>query len=97
MAIGIVARLKIQEGKNEEFEAIFSELQAAVKANEPGCNFYQCHRARGDDTTYIVLEQYADQAAQEAHGASDHFKSIGAKLGGVMAGRPDIELMDSIV
>lgn len=95
MAIGILARLKIQEGKNEEFEAIFKELQDAVRANEPGNNFYACHRGT-DDTTYIVMEQYKDEAAADAHRNAEHFKTIGAKLGGVMAGRPEIETLQSI-
>lgn len=95
MAIGIVARLKIQQGKNDEFENIFKELQAAVRAGEPGNNFYACHRT-DDDTVYVVMEQYKDQAALQAHQGSDHFKTIGAKLGAVMAGRPEIESMTSI-
>jgi quinol monooxygenase YgiN len=90
MAIGTLAILRIQEGKNEEFENIFCELEAAVRANEPGNNFYSCHRT-DDPTVYIVMEQYADQAAVDAHRASDHFREIGGKLGGVMAGRPEIQ------
>ena len=96
MAIGVVAKLKIQEGKNEEFETVFKELQEAVRANEPGNNFYALHRSREDATTYIVLEQYADQASLDAHGKSDHFRSIGAKMGACMAGRPEIETMDAV-
>lgn len=96
MAIGIVARLKIQEGKNEEFEQIFSELAAAVKSNESGNNFYALHRSRDDNTSYVVLEQYEDQAALDAHGQSDHFKTIGAKMGAFMAGRPEIEYLDAV-
>jgi len=95
MAIGVIARLKIQPGKNAEFEAIFSELEAAVGANEPGNNFYSLHKSREDENSYVVLEQYADQAAFEAHGQTDHFKTIGAKMGGCMAGRPEIELLDT--
>lgn len=95
MAIGILARLTIQPGKNEEFETIFKELQDAVRANEPGNNFYSCHRS-SDENTYVVMEQYKDDAAAEAHRNSDHFKTIGAKLGGVMAGRPEIEMLQSI-
>ena len=34
MAIGVVATLPVQEGKNEEFEAVFLELAAQVTANE---------------------------------------------------------------
>jgi quinol monooxygenase YgiN len=96
MAIGIVARLEIQEGKSEEFEAAFAELKSAVTANEPGVNFYSLHRSRESETTYVVLEQYADQAAFDAHGATDHMKTIGAKLGACFAEAPGIELLDAV-
>ena len=66
MAIGIVAKLTIQEGKNKEFESIFGELQAAVNSNEPGNNFYALHKSRDSETSYVVLEQYTDQAALDA-------------------------------
>jgi len=42
-----------------------------------------------------VLEQYVDQAALDAHGKTDYFKAIGAKMGGCMAGKPNIEIMDT--
>jgi len=96
MAVGIIARLKIQEGKNEEFVGIFKELMAAVHANEPGNNFYALHQSGSDPQTYIVLEQYADQEALDAHGKTDHFRSLGAKMGGCMAGAPEIELMNAV-
>ena len=95
MAIGVIATLPIQPGKNAEFEAIFAELEAAVKANEPGCNFYSLHKSRADENSYVVLEQYVDQAALDAHGKTDYFKAIGAKMCGCMAGRPNIEIMDT--
>ncbi len=96
MAIGIVAKLTIQEGKNEEFEAIFKEMMADVRANEPGNNYYDLHRARSSDTTYYVMEQYVDQAAVDAHGKSDRFKELSKSLGPFMGGRPEIELLDAV-
>lgn len=36
MAIGVVATLKVAEGKGGEFESVFRDLAAQVKANEPG-------------------------------------------------------------
>ncbi|MDA0790954.1 MAG: putative quinol monooxygenase [Proteobacteria bacterium] len=95
MAIGMIARLKIQEGKNAEFEEIFLRLQAAVKANEPGCNFYSLHRS-SDPQTYVVLEQYADEASMKAHSASDHFRTIGREMGSCMAGRPELEQLEAV-
>jgi quinol monooxygenase YgiN len=43
-----------------------------------------------------VLEMYADQAALEAHGKTDHFRTIGAKMGPFMAGRPDVQYLDAV-
>ena len=94
--IGIVATLKIQEGKNAEFEAAFKEAMAAVRANEPGNLFYELVKSRADPTSYKVLEGYKDEAAIAAHRESDHFKALGLKLGGIMAGRPEIEILDGV-
>ena len=96
MAIGVVATIKIKEGTNEAFEAVAKELMAAVRANEPGNTLYQFCKSKADPTTYVVMEIYADQAAVEAHGKSDHFRSIGAKMGPSMAGRPDVQYLEPI-
>ncbi|MBP9232075.1 MAG: antibiotic biosynthesis monooxygenase, partial [Phenylobacterium sp.] len=39
--IGVIAVLKVAEGKNAEFEAIFTDLAKQVRANEPGNIAYQ--------------------------------------------------------
>ena len=94
--IGVVAILKVQEGKGAEFEAVFRELAAKVKANEPGNLLYQLTRSRAEANTYKVLELYKDQEALTAHGQSDYFRELGRKMGPCMAGRPDIEYLDAI-
>ncbi|HXQ14109.1 MAG TPA: putative quinol monooxygenase [Caulobacteraceae bacterium] len=94
--IGIVATLKIQDGKNAEFEAGFKEAMAAVRANEPGNLFYELVKSRTDPTTYKVMEGYKDEAAIAAHRDSDHYKALGPKIGPCMAGRPEIELLDGV-
>jgi quinol monooxygenase YgiN len=94
--IGIVATLKIQEGKNAEFEAALKEAMAAVRANEPGNLFYELVKSRTDPTAYKVLEGYKDEAAIAAHRDSAHYKALGPKLGPCMAGRPEIELLDGV-
>ena len=94
--IGIVATIKVQDGKGADFEGVFLRLAAAVRANEPGNVFYQLTKSRADANTYKVLELYKDQDALAAHGQSDHFKSIGREMGAFMAGRPDVEYLDAI-
>jgi quinol monooxygenase YgiN len=94
--IGVVATLKIQDGKSAEFEAVFGELAAKVRAGEPGNLFYQLTKSRAEPNTYKVLELYKDQDALTAHGQSDYFKELGARMGPCMAGRPQVELLDAL-
>jgi quinol monooxygenase YgiN len=96
MTIGIVATIKVQEGKNAEFEAVFKDLAAQVRANEKGNLFYVLTKSRSEANTYKVLEAYTDQDALAAHGQSDHFKAAGPKMGPCLAGRPEIEYLDGV-
>jgi quinol monooxygenase YgiN len=96
MAIGVVATLKVAEGKGAEFETVFRDLAAQVKASEPGNQLYRVFKSRADANTYVVMEIYADQAALEAHGKSDHFRAAGPKLGPTLGGKPDIQYFDAI-
>jgi len=94
--IGIVATLKVQDGKQAEFEAVFRDLAAKVKANEPGCLTYQLTKSRTDANTYKVLELYASEEAAKHHGGTDYFKAGGALLAPTLAGRPEIEYLDAV-
>lgn len=94
--LAIVATLRVQDGKGSEFEAIFAELAAKVRADEPGNLLYQLTRSRAEANTYKVLEMYRDQEAVEAHRGSAHFREIGARMGPCLAGRPDVEILDAV-
>lgn len=95
-AIGVVATLKVQEGKEADFEATFKTLREQVRSNEPGNLQYDVTRSKADPQTYVIMEQYASQEALEAHGNSDHFKAAGPALGAVLAGAPDIQYLDIV-
>ena len=94
--IGVIATLKVQDGKNAEFEAIFTELAKQVRANEKGNLAYALTKSRNDPLTYKVLELYTDQDALTAHGQSDYFKAAGPKMGPCLGGRPEIEYLDGV-
>ena len=94
--IGVIATMKIQDGKSDDFEQTFRDLAAQVKANESGCIAYQLTKSRTDPHTYKVLELYASQDDLKAHGQSEYFKAAGPKLGAVLAGRPEIEYLDAV-
>jgi quinol monooxygenase YgiN len=94
--IGVVATLKVQDGKNAEFEEIFRELAAKVRANEAGNVCYQLTKSRSDPSTYKVLELYKDQDALTSHGQTEYYRELGRKMGPCMAGRPEIEMLDGV-
>lgn len=94
--IGVVAKLKIQEGKEAEFEKVANELAEKVNANEPGCLLYKPMKDKSDPQTYIFMEQYTDQAALEHHGQTDYFKAAGPSLGACLAGAPEISYYDGV-
>ncbi len=96
MAIGVLATITVQEGKNEEFERIFLELTEQVRANESGNVFYALHRSKSDPQVYKVMEQYAGPAALAEHGQSGYFRQANEKLAGLVAAAPDIELLDAV-
>jgi quinol monooxygenase YgiN len=94
--IGVVAVLKVQVDKTADFEKVFLDLAAKVKANEPGCIVYQLTKSKTEAGVYKVLELYASEDALKAHGSSDYFKAAGAAMGPFMAGRPEIEYLDAV-
>ena len=92
--IGVVATLKIKEGSGADFEAVASQLVEKVNANEDGVVYYDLYKE--DDTTYVFLERYKDQEAQDAHGKTDYFRELGAKMGAFMAEAPEIKMLQSV-
>jgi quinol monooxygenase YgiN len=87
--LGVVATLKVKAGMDKEFEAVAKELVAKVNAGEPGCKLYALHHGEAPNT-YVFMERYVDQAAVEAHRATEHFKTLGRKMGEFMDGRPEV-------
>ncbi|MBW8814234.1 MAG: antibiotic biosynthesis monooxygenase [Caulobacterales bacterium] len=96
MTIGVIASLRIQDGKGAEFEAFFTELAKQVRANEPGNLAYALTKSRTEPNLYKVLEVYQDQDALSHHGGTEYFKAAGPKFAAVLAGRPEIEYLDGV-
>jgi quinol monooxygenase YgiN len=87
--LGVVATLKVKPGMEAHFETVAKELVAKVNANEKGCKLYALHKTETPGT-YVIMERYTDQAAVEAHRATEYFKALGRKMGEYMDGRPEV-------
>jgi quinol monooxygenase YgiN len=96
MALGLLATITVQEGKNAEFEKVFMDLTAQVRANEPGNIFYILHRSKSNPQMYKVMEQYESAEALEAHGKTDYFRAANKALGALVAAAPEIEVLDTV-
>jgi quinol monooxygenase YgiN len=87
--LGVVATLKVKPGMEREFEEVAKELVAKVNAGEPGCKLYALHHGEASGT-YVFMERYVDQAAVDAHRATDYFKALGRKMGEYLDDRPEV-------
>jgi quinol monooxygenase YgiN len=72
--VGGLKIILVKPGHEQEFESLFRELRAQVRDHEPDCLLYSLLRSRTDPRSYIVQEQYRDQAALDAHQSSSHGK-----------------------
>jgi quinol monooxygenase YgiN len=89
--IAITAKLTVQDGKGDEFEAAAREMVAAVAQAEAGRTLmYSLHRAKDDPNVFLFYEQYADEDALAAHGKTEHMAAFGGKIRGLLAGRGEI-------
>ena len=95
MTVGIIATIKVQAGKEQDFEVVFRELAGQVKQNEPGCLLYDLFKSK-TPSTYVVMEQYANAEALAAHGKTAHFVAAGPKLAPLLDGRPAIEMLEKV-
>jgi quinol monooxygenase YgiN len=93
--IAVVAKMKVQEGKESEFEQAMGELAAAVRDKEPGCKLYQLCKGQAAGQ-YVMIERYDDQQTLAAHSQTEHFKAGVAKFGKLLAGRPEIDFLTEV-
>ena len=75
-----LARMKVKEGKEEEFVSLVKQLTEKTLANEPGVTAYEFYKLRDEERGYAVLEAFIDDAAEEAHRNTDHFNELAPPL-----------------
>ena len=67
-----VKRLRVNAGSEGAFEALFGELRARVRRDQPGNLCYDLCRSPDDRGRYVVVERYVDRAALAAHQDADN-------------------------
>jgi quinol monooxygenase YgiN len=80
----IIAKVKVKPDKVKAFTEAAKEI--IEKSNkEAGCKFYQLYQDPYENTKFIFVEEYKNQAAVDAHFASDYFKTFGPKIADMVA------------
>jgi quinol monooxygenase YgiN len=75
----IVAKISVKPEKVKAFIEAAKEI--IEKSNkEPGCKSYQLYQDPYNSTKFVFVEEYRNQAAIDAHFASDYFKAFGPKI-----------------
>ncbi len=75
MAYVVLARWTAKEGQEDRLAEICDEMTEPSRA-ESGNAYYQAQRSTENPRLFLLYEQYEDEAAYEAHMASEHFTRL---------------------
>ena len=87
----IVATIIPKPDKFDEVEAVLTRLIPEVHT-EDGCELYALHRGKD---RFVFVEKWRDMAALGAHGGGPNIKALGEGLDGLVAGAPDVQILEA--
>ena len=93
--IKLIARLHTQPGQADLVASALLDLADPSRA-EPGCLLYDVCRSKADPNDLLVLEEWESQAALDAHMATPHFQAFVARIGGALAGAPEMTFVERL-
>ena len=74
----IVAKVFIKKDKVKNFIEAAKEMVEKTNT-ESGCKFYQLYQDPYDNTKFVFVEEYINQAAIDTHFGTEYFKAFGKK------------------
>ncbi|MEI6050586.1 MAG: putative quinol monooxygenase [Bacteroidota bacterium] len=88
----IIAKVSVKPDKVNDFTVVAKEM--IEKSNkESGCNFYQLYQDPYDNSKFVFVEEYKNQAAVDAHFAADYFTAFGPKISDLVTGPAVIKIL----
>ncbi|MFK7956309.1 MAG: putative quinol monooxygenase [Lysobacterales bacterium] len=94
--ITFLSRMTIKAEKKAEYCELVEKLTAAVHANEPDTLQYKFYKLRDDPLGYAVFESFVDEAAEEKHLNTPHFKELAPPMIECLDGPYVREYLDNI-
>jgi quinol monooxygenase YgiN len=93
--ITFIARMTVQEGREEKFVKLCRELKAYVRENEPGMLYYEFFRLR-EPRRYAVIESFRDEESEYKHMSSAKLGEIAPKINKCLVGEWVREYFDPL-
>jgi autoinducer 2-degrading protein len=79
----IAARYLTKEGEEEKVASFLKRrAELSNSAIEPGCVLYAINQSTENPRSFLLYEQYSDEAGFQAHTQTDYFKEL--VLGGAV-------------
>ena len=90
-----VVKFKVKDGAQAEAEQVFEQLVTASHGHD-GCITYAMHKAKGDPTTYVLVERWESKEKADAHLQQPEMAEVGGKFGGFLDGAPDLLFLEPL-
>lgn len=94
-ALDIVATIVARPGRGDEVAAMLAAALETVRA-EKGCERYDLFRVRRDPDTLVMLERWTSKDDLVAHGSSQHFGELSARMADDLAEPPVVRVLDPV-
>lgn len=92
----ILARVRVEAGKQDEFHHLVRGLSADIARFENGCLWYCAHQVLGSNLDYVIIMRFRSWADYEAHGDTAHMKGALPVLDRLLDGAPQVEIFGPI-
>ena len=93
--ITFIARMTCKPDKASEFVSLCRQLEAHVRAHEPGTLHYEFYKLR-EANRYAVLESFRDEAAEHLHMNSKILAEVAPKISACLEGTWVREYFDGL-
>lgn len=95
MSVKVIAFVSVKPGHEDRFVAAARPCIAASRA-EPGMLYYDLWRETDGERRFVFNELYVDDAAVQAHMASDHFNAFGLAARDLAVAPPSIAVTHAV-
>ena len=87
--VTVIARVRAKVGQESRLREELMRLIAPTRA-EAGCINYDLNQSQADPAEYVFYENWASQAALDAHGQSAHLRAYRALVPEIAEAPPDV-------